>query len=75
MVHRKLSADIDTRLIYDNGTMRCEALNCDNGVFRVYHPFCARCFRDGILKGKFQSRDGRYYQYSGTRWLKCALTF
>jgi hypothetical protein len=72
MVHRKFTPE-ELLEQYENTTMTCEADGCDNGVARTYHPFCFLCFRQGILRGSFQSRDGRSYRYNGVRWIICSV--
>jgi hypothetical protein len=56
---------------YRNSTMVCEGFygHCKRGVARVYHPFCGSCFRSGIARGSFVSRDGHEYKYDGRRWI------
>lgn len=58
-------------ILYENQTMVCEFVGCQNGVSRSYHPYCARCYRHGILKGRFESRDGKLYFYNGRNWVVC----
>jgi len=57
--------------VYQNEAMVCEFVGCHNGVARAYHPYCARCYRQGILKGRFESRNGKFYSYDGHSWVVC----